>query len=110
MLNPPPPPPPPQLEALISAQGMGSIRCGAALCFMLAGHLHIGAVTRGGPRAAAFAAGCAAAPLGGAGGGGGGAALRIVVVTQLSGAVSAQRLNKALKINHSSFLGANSHC
>lgn len=36
-------------------------------------------------------------------------ALRIVVISQLSGAVSAQRLNKALKINHSSFLGANSH-
>lgn len=34
---------------------------------------------------------------------------RIVVISQLSGAVSAQRLNKALKINHSSFLGANSH-
>lgn len=34
---------------------------------------------------------------------------RIVVISQVSGAVSAQRLNKALKINHSSFLGANSH-
>lgn len=34
---------------------------------------------------------------------------RIVVISQVSGVVSAQRLNKALKINHSSFLGANSH-
>lgn len=83
---------------------------GALLCFMLAEHLHSGPSPRA--RSRCFSRRlcwrtrlrCSAAPRGS-----GTEALRIVVISQLSGAVSAQRLNKALKINHSSFLGANSH-
>lgn len=79
----------------------------AALCFKSAGHLHSGAATEGWklllqPQVAL--AHEAAAPRGS-----GSKALRIVVISQLSGAISAQRLNQALEINHSSFLGANSH-
>lgn len=83
---------------------------GALLCFMLAAHLHSGPSPRAWSRCFSrrlcwrTRLRCSAAPRGS-----GTEALRIVVISQLSGAVSAQRLNKALKINHSSFLGDNSH-
>lgn len=89
-----------------------SLRETAELCCVLC-WLNICTVARHrGRGAAALAAGCAGARGCGAARaprGSGTEALRIVVISQLSGAVSAQRLNKALKINHSSFLGANSH-